>query len=66
MSNNINTWWRDNLQYRKDQGKKDADKGAYNPPWPFEHDPQNEDENEAYKDGFMARRRELGDKFEWR
>ena len=49
-------------------GQKDAEKGIYAPP----HTPDDEDEdielgaeNGAYRDGFSAKRREMGDGFKW-
>ena len=47
-------------------GRADADRGRFDPPHGGTADPIDEAENEAYRRGFMARRKELGDKFEWR
>lgn len=59
-------WWKQHLAEITADGRKDADAGVFNSPWPVDDaDPQNEDENAAYRRGFDARRRELGDKFRW-
>jgi len=58
-------WWNELLESRHEDGRKDADRGLFNRPYAGNVDPQNEDENEAYKRGFDERRKELGDKFEW-
>lgn len=50
--------------YRLD-GIKDAEKGVYNPPHSSDDDPQDQQENHAYKEGFEARRKELGGRFKW-
>jgi len=50
--------WRD--------GRDDADKGMFDAPYPGSGDPQDETANQAYKQGFMDRRKELVDKFEWK
>ena len=47
---------------------RDAEAGRFSPPYPGAWDccdPGDVDANEWYKEGFMARRRELGDKFRW-
>ena len=60
------TWWLKNLaEYRRD-GRNDAEKGYYDPPHPVGDDPQDLEENEAYREGFMTRRKELGANFQWR
>lgn len=62
----MSNWWESNLAEFEADGRRDAEHGVYNPPWPSEdNDPQNQDENAAYRKGFDARRRELGDKFRW-
>ena len=58
-------WWEERLENYKTDGMLDADVGIYNPPHSDNDDPQDQDENEAYKKGFMARRLELGDAFKW-
>jgi len=59
-------WWLRNLDEYRADGIADADKGEFDPPHHVtDHDPQYLDENAAYKDGFMKRRKELGDKFKW-
>ena len=61
-------WWEQMLaEYRQD-GRRDADLGDFDPPHPacsFYLDPQDEAENTAYKQGFDSRRKQLGDKFRW-
>ena len=59
-------WYDQQLAEYKEDGRKDADKGLYRPPYPGTDDPTDEDLNDIYKAGFMERRWELGDKFEWR
>ena len=59
------TWWQDNLENYKSDGRFDAEAGFYNPPHSDSDDPQDQDENEAYKKGFIERRKELGDAFKW-
>ena len=59
-------WWETMLEEHRQDGREDANKGVYEPYWPINGDPQNEAENEAYKEGFNQRRRELGEKFQWR
>jgi len=46
-------------------GSADADNGVFDLPYPGSDDPEDEDYNHAYKEGFDTRRKELGDKFEW-
>ncbi|MCR4297481.1 MAG: hypothetical protein NUV75_01825 [Gallionella sp.] len=59
-------WWNDLLAEHAADGRCDADLGVYRPPWASEaDDPQNQDENVAYRRGFDARRRELGEAFKW-
>jgi hypothetical protein len=59
-------WWQDILNGYKAEGRTDAEKGIFDPPhYVTDDDPQYLDENEAYKDGFMEKRKELGDKFKW-
>ena len=63
---NDTDWWAEHLEHFRHCGRESADKGAFDPPHSFDlDDPQNEAENGAYKDGFLERRKELGDKFEW-
>lgn len=58
-------WWEQHLNNYKLEGQMDAENGVFEPPHPSDEDPQDEDENIAYKSGFLARRKELGDKFRW-
>lgn len=53
------------LAERMADGRKDANEGVFEPPYLNSDDPQDEDENAAYKRGFNERRRELGDVFRW-
>jgi len=61
----INDWWDTMLEGRTDDGRRDADEGKFDPPYPGSDDPQDEDENGAYERGFKQRRKELGDAFKW-
>ena len=62
----IDDWWLRNLEDYRQNGRSDADRCVFNAPhWVSDEDPQDLDENQAYKDGFMERRKELGDKFKW-
>jgi len=62
----IDDWWNNNLMSYREDGRRGADLGDFNPPHFFtDEDPQYLDENEAYKDGFMERRKELGESFKW-
>lgn len=68
MTDDVDKWWREHLDGYRSDGRRDADEGVYRPPHalPEENpDPQYFDENMAYKDGFMKRRRELGEDFKW-
>ena len=59
-------WWERALADHKESGRRDADVGRYTPPHAGgDEDPQDADENAAYKKGFMERRRELGEAFKW-
>ena len=61
----IESWTRNLAEYRND-GRHDAERGEFDLPHYFtDNDPQYLDENQAYKDGFMSRRKELGDAFNW-
>jgi hypothetical protein len=63
--NDVN-WWKKNLDDYYQMGRKDADKGLIDYPHAYDDsDPQYMDENQAYKEGFKDRRRELGNKFKW-
>ena len=53
------------LKERRQDGKKDADRGLFNPPYPGSDDAQDQEENWAYKEGFNSRRKELGPRFNW-
>jgi len=57
-------WWESLLeQYRRD-GASDADYGVFDLPY-FQDDPEGEEYNHAYIEGFRKRRKELGEKFKW-
>lgn len=58
-------WWNKLLNERFADGRRDAERGRCELPYPGSQDPQDEDENLAYRRGFDARRQELGDKFRW-
>jgi hypothetical protein len=58
-------WWDKLLKQREQDGITDADQGRYDPPYTDDSDPQNQDEIDAYRRGFMRRRDELGDAFKW-
>jgi len=62
---NINDWWDDNIRYYWMLGRGSANKGEFDYPNTDNDDPNDADENQAYKDGFMERRKELGDLFKW-
>lgn len=62
----IDDWWRQNLEDYRQDGRADAERGVFEAPhWVSDEDPQYLDENQAYKDGFMERRKELGASFKW-
>ena len=62
----MSDWWHEHLAEFAADGRKDADLGMYRPPWPSEDDdPQNQDENLAYRKGFDEKRKELGNAFKW-
>ena len=58
-------WWEEHLKYYESKGRAAADAGNFE--WPhadiYTDDLQYQDENEAYKKGFKARRKELGNAF---
>ena len=58
-------WWKERLENYKTDGRLDAEVGLYNPPHTDDYDPQDQEENEAYKKGFTERRKELGADFKW-
>lgn len=58
-------WYDTNLARYEAVGMLDAEHGVFEWPHDDDGDPQNRDENEAYKRGFDKRRHELGDNFEW-
>lgn len=58
-------WWDELLAERFRDGQRDAEHGRFESPYPGSQDPQDEDENLAYRRGFDQRRRELGDAFRW-
>jgi hypothetical protein len=65
-TDSANDWWAAILADRTADGRRDAERGQYDLPYPgVEEDPQYEDENEAYKIGWHQRRKELGDAFQW-
>ncbi len=58
-------WYaKQRLEYAAD-GAKDAEKGMADLPYPHTEDPQDQDCNEAYRQGFNRKRKEMGDKFRW-
>lgn len=59
-------WWKKQIAEYEQDGMRDAEKGTYRPPYPGTDDPSDEEMNLVYKRGFMKRRKELGDKFEWK
>ncbi len=61
----IDEWWQQNLERHRNSGRADAERGVFAAPNHLSDDPQYLDENQAYKEGFMERRKELGDKFKW-
>jgi len=61
----MNDWWESMLDECRRDGSADADNGVFDLPYPGSDDPEDEDYNHAYKEGFDTRRKELGDKFEW-
>lgn len=58
--------WDDVLADREADGRADAERGVFEPPYPGSPDPQDMDEHDAYRAGWFARRKELGDAFAWR
>ena len=65
LADGVDKWWLELLAERERLGTEHADAGIYDPPYSEEEDPQDTDENEAYKRGFNKRRHELGDRFKW-
>lgn len=59
-------WWEKQLKEYEQDGRRDADKGIWSPPYPGSEAPDDEFQNEAYRLGFNDRRKELGKKFRWR
>ena len=59
-------WWDEVLSEQEEKGRNDADNGRFDPPFKNSTIPEDEAENNAYKRGFINRRNELGDNFEWR
>lgn len=58
-------WWQQLLaEYRQD-GRNDAERGEFSWPYPFDEEGDREF-NAAYQQGFVERRKELGEKFVWR
>lgn len=66
MSEVISDWWDDLLKDREKQGEIDAQNGVFEYPYSDDSDPQNQDENLAYKRGFTKKRNELGESFKWK
>lgn len=69
--NAASDWWESNLDQYREEGRKDAELGRFDMPNATdEHgmaeSPDYDDENQAYREGFVQRRKELGDKFEWK
>lgn len=60
-------WWDAMLAGRAADGRRDADRGVFEPLYSCSAaaDPQDEDENEAYECAWHQRREELGDAFKW-
>lgn len=58
-------WYGLNLARHEAAGMLDAEHGVFEWPHEDDDDPQNKDENEAYKRGFDRRRHELGEHFDW-
>jgi hypothetical protein len=58
-------WWDELLASRKADGRRDADEGVYDPPYPGSEDPTDDYENGYYKQGLDERRAELGTEFRW-
>ena len=66
MTTDTEDWWKLNLAEYIADGRIDAAKGIYDLPHAYaEGDPQYEDENAAYREGWWKRRKELGGKFKW-
>ena len=61
----MSDWWDDMLAECEADGAKDAESGAFDPPYPGSDDEQDLAMNRAYQRGFNQRRKELGDKFRW-
>ena len=59
------SWWDNIMDGVKKEGAEHAEIGVFYPPYPGSDDPEDEDYNRAYQEGFNARRKELGDKFQW-
>lgn len=66
MDETIDQWWERQRAEFKQDGRNDADRGLFRLPYPGTDDPSDEESNIAYQRGFMERRKELGDKFEWK
>jgi len=57
--------WDSLLDECRRDGASDADNGVFDLPYPGSDDPEDEYYNYVYKEGFDAKRKQLGDKFEW-
>ena len=61
----VGDWWEQLKATHQEHGKRDANRGVFEPPYPNSEDPTEQDENEAYRKGFSSERKKLGDAFKW-
>ena len=61
----LDNWWEINLARHEAAGMLDAERGVFEPPHADGDDPQDCDENSAYRRGFDKRRKSLGSAFAW-
>ena len=61
----MNIWWERMMALREQEGRRDAEAGVFDMPYPPNEDPEDQAHNDAYAKGFRDRRKELGDAFKW-
>lgn len=58
--------WDEIMDSHQQDGRNDADKGEFFPPYNLQTDhPDEAMENHAYESGWRQRRKELGNAFKW-
>ena len=61
----VDEWWLGLLEAHEADGRRDAEHGIFDPPYPGSEEPDEADENHAYKRGFDQQRKEMGEGFRW-